>query len=257
MRSAELSGQSWRHFTTAFSVSGHIVRMLIDADGGICDVWPHFISGRGKIAMNLSHLLTASLAGAVVCFISGAEASPHFQAPMFSPLPMQAGFKCGLVNGKLVCGDKKSSGDADDEDNQKPKAGEATKNCKKARCEPGLVVLEKPNKYGACCEPKEGSPAPAPAEAQKCPYGMIGTPPNNCDCPTGTDFQGYKGCVKLNAGRICQNFDRSISNYGKYQDDELNFKKECVSKYKSKVGATCVTNEGSGNFDTCCCDYTY
>ena len=86
---------------------------------------------------------------------------------------------------------------------------------------------------------------------------MIGTPPNNCDCPAGIDFQGYKGCVKLNAGRICQNFDRSVENYGKYQSDELNFKKECVSKYKSKQGATCVTNEGPGNFDKCCCDYTY
>ena len=77
-----------------------------------------FPSGRGKIAMKLSHLLTASLAGALVCFIGGAEASPHSQAPMFSPLPIQAGLKCGLVDGQLVCGNKNSSKHHDDDDDQ-------------------------------------------------------------------------------------------------------------------------------------------
>jgi hypothetical protein len=68
--------------------------------------------------MKLSHLLTMSLAGAVVCFIGGAEASPHSQAPMFSPLPIQAGLKCGLVNGHIECGDSggKHHDDADDDD---------------------------------------------------------------------------------------------------------------------------------------------
>ena len=56
--------------------------------------------------MSLSHLPTASLAGALVCFISGAEASPRLQAPLVSPLPVQAGFKCGLENGRLVCGNR-------------------------------------------------------------------------------------------------------------------------------------------------------
>jgi hypothetical protein len=60
----------------------------------------------------------------------------------------------------------------------------------------GYVVLEKPNKYGSFCEPKKGLPnTTPPAEAEKCKFGMFGTPPNDCHCPEGTEFQGYKGCV--------------------------------------------------------------
>lgn len=68
--------------------------------------------------MNLSHLLTASLAAALVCFIGGAKASPHFQAPVFSPQPLQVDLKCGLVNGKVVCGNKNSSGKHRNDDDQ-------------------------------------------------------------------------------------------------------------------------------------------
>ncbi len=71
--------------------------------------------------MNLYHLVTALLAGAVVCFISGAEGSPHFQAPILSPLPMQVGLKCGLVNGRIECGDTNGGGKHhhnDDDDDQ-------------------------------------------------------------------------------------------------------------------------------------------
>ena len=165
--------------------------------------------------MNLSQLLTASLAGAVVCFISGAEASPRFQAPMFSPLPLQAGFKCGLVNGQLVCGDKKKSSSKhnddddqgnnndDDDDNQKPQAKKA-KDCKKARCEPGMFVLEKPNIYGACCqagaEPLKHNTKPD--EPKTCQFpGEVGTPPN-CTCPDGTEFMGYRGCLPKKADPV-------------------------------------------------------
>ena len=66
--------------------------------------------------MKLYHVVTGLLAGAMVCFISEAEASPHFQAPVFSPLPLQAGLKCGLVNGELKCGN--SSGNDQDDDQQ-------------------------------------------------------------------------------------------------------------------------------------------
>ena len=66
--------------------------------------------------MKLSHLITVLLAGAGVLFISGAQSSPHLQAPLFSPLPLQAGLKCGLVNGQLVCGNKNSSGKHHDDD---------------------------------------------------------------------------------------------------------------------------------------------
>jgi hypothetical protein len=69
-----------------------------------------------KASMNLSHLLTVVLTFVVVCFVSGAEASPYVQQPMFSPLPQQAGLRCGLVNGQLVCGNKKSGSQQNDDD---------------------------------------------------------------------------------------------------------------------------------------------
>lgn len=34
------------------------------------------------------------------------------------------------------------------------------------------------------------------AEGDVCKFGMVGTPPN-CDCPAGTNFQGYKGCLPV------------------------------------------------------------
>jgi hypothetical protein len=110
---------------------------------------------------------------------------------------LKAAFECKLQQGKLVCGKTKKNADDDDDDddNQKPKPAK-TKDCKKARCEPGFVVLDKPNKYGACCEAREGLPPPKAAEPEQCKFpGEIGTPPN-CTCPSGTEFMGYKGCVK-------------------------------------------------------------
>jgi hypothetical protein len=68
-------------------------------------------------------------------------------------------------------------------------------------CPSGYVVLDKPNKYGSFCEPKEGLPAP---EAEKCKFGMIGTPPNDCHCPDGTEFAGYKGCIKVATKDVCE-----------------------------------------------------
>lgn len=116
------------------------------------------------------------------------------------------GFKCGLVNGKLVCGDKeggkKQSNDADNDRPKKSKDKVVPKTCgKKVNCEAGFVRLEKPNKYGACCEAREG--LPPTQSADKCKFGMIGTPPNDCHCPAGTDFQGYKGCVKTPTEICC------------------------------------------------------
>ncbi len=83
----------------------------------------------------------------------------------------------------------------DKEENEKENEGQGTQG--ERSCPPGYVVLDKPNKYGAFCEPKEGSPAPAPAEGEKCKFpGQVGTPPN-CKCAVGTEFLGYKGCVKF------------------------------------------------------------
>src|SRR4051794_3968449 len=56
-----------------------------------------------------------------------------------------ASFGCTLSHGKLVCGDLKGN-------KHKGSQGERS-------CPPGYVVLDKPNKYGAFCEPKGGFPA--------------------------------------------------------------------------------------------------
>ena len=66
---------------------------------------------------------------------------------------------------------------------------EKAKNCKKARCEPGLIVLEKPNAHGACCQWP-----PKPAEPVKCKFPGQVNPPS-CDCPPGLEFMGIKGCM--------------------------------------------------------------
>jgi hypothetical protein len=146
------------------------------------------------------------LAGVIVMFatsllldISGKTESSKIMLAM----QPQAKERCITIGEKRVClteGPKKKNDDGDD-DNQNPKPEKATKNCKKARCEPGFVVLAKPNKYGACCEAREGLPPPKSAEPEKCKFpGEVGTPPN-CTCPSGTEFMGYKGCVK--AQRVC------------------------------------------------------
>jgi hypothetical protein len=92
----------------------------------------------------------------------------------------QAKQKCITIGEKRVCfedGAKKKNDDDDDDDDE-PKSKKATKDCRKARCEPGLVVLDKPNKYGACCEAREGLPPPKTAEPEKCKFpGEVGTPP--------------------------------------------------------------------------------
>ncbi len=111
---------------------------------------------------------------------------------------------------------KTKKNDDDDDDDDKPKAQkknkdknknkeQAGKTCgKKVNCEVGYVRLDKPNKYGACCEPREGLPPAKAAEPEKCKFpGEIGSPPN-CTCPTGTEFVGYKGCVqKVVQRKIC------------------------------------------------------
>ena len=75
--------------------------------------------------MNHSLSLTVLAAGVIVLFTNGAESSPSLQTPAYSPLPLQAGLKCGLVDGQLVCGNKKSSNkhqdDNDDDDHDKGK----------------------------------------------------------------------------------------------------------------------------------------
>jgi hypothetical protein len=75
----------------------------------------------------------------------------------------------------------------------KVKKDKKVKDCRKARCEPGMFVLEKPNIYGACCQATAEPLAPKTSEPEKCKFpGEVGPP---CHCPDGTTFIGYKGCV--------------------------------------------------------------
>ena len=100
-----------------------------------------------------------------------------------------------------MCGGKKSSSkkNDDDDDDDKPKNKKKSGNICEGNnhCGAGETDLETPNKYKACCEPAGGfqtaPKAPAPTEAKECGFGMIGTPPNNCDCPAGTEFMGQQG----------------------------------------------------------------
>lgn len=127
-----------------------------------------------------------------------------------SSSPLQAqGFRdfdigCRHVDGRLVCGlfqdDRRQ--DRPGGGSKRPgggNRGESGANSGERSCPPGYVVLDKPNKYGAFCEPREGFPAsssPAPKQAAKCQFpGEIGTPPN-CRCPSDTQFYGYRGCMK-------------------------------------------------------------
>ena len=212
--------------------------------------------------MNFSHLLMALLVGAFVSLASGAEASRHFAAPVFSPLSVQAGLKCELVDGKLVCEKKTKSGQNDDDgddngdDEDTPKKSndkKIPKNCKKARCEPGMVVLDKPNKYGACCEAREGLPPPKQQEAEKCKFpGEVGTPPN-CSCPPGTEFLGYRGCVKWTIQRA--NCELVPNKPGAYVRQDSWEDKRCVPLYgKDKSRGSCLNYQGSSDPLQCCCE---
>jgi hypothetical protein len=145
--------------------------------------------------MRNSGLLCFILALSYVTFVGGLGSAASAEAQLaMAPQPKK---KCITIGDKRICfEDDAKNRDDDDDDDDKPKKKKRGNICGgETACPPGYVVLDKPNKYGACCEAKEGLPKQAPAqEAQKCKFGMIGTPPN-CSCPEGSEFQGYKGCV--------------------------------------------------------------
>lgn len=102
-----------------------------------------------------------------------------------SSLDASAGKKCITVGDKRICFEdgKNKKGNDDDEKNddggkQDEQKEDAADKPGERACPPGYVVLDKPNKYGAFCEPKEGfCPPDRPS----------GTPPN-C-CAEGTTFR--------------------------------------------------------------------
>jgi hypothetical protein len=161
-----------------------------------------------------------------------------------------AGKKCVTIGEKRVCFEegknKKNDDDDDDDDDHKLKKKAGNKCEGEISCPAGYVVLDKPNKYGACCEPKEGLPAPASTEKCKFP-GEVGTPPN-CRCPDGTEFSGYKGCVKVEMKKKCVVYPTS----GFTQDERNRLDKEWA-----QIRDNCPKNAGPAGCigATCCCEY--
>jgi hypothetical protein len=122
-------------------------------------------------------------------------------------------------------------------------------------CPPGYVVLAEPNKYGSYCEPKEGLPG-TPQPAEKCKFpGEVGTPPN-CSCPEGTEFVGYKGCVKFQSNSYCsdnnQPGDRLLNS-----TELMPFRDKCMSQYKGTPSCATFSTEGLGQYRCCCYYKTY
>jgi hypothetical protein len=77
--------------------------------------------------MNHSYSLTVLAAAAFVLFTNGAQSSPHLQTLGYSPLPLEAGLRCGLVDGQLVCGNKSSGKHQDDDDDDDHNKGKKKK----------------------------------------------------------------------------------------------------------------------------------
>lgn len=127
----------------------------------------------------MSRTIGVLVAGlAVVGFVSMAAAAPLAIdiAVKISQrdLVVQVDFKCRKVDGKLVCGSTKGNKNRDDDDDDdKPKKSKdkvIPKTCgKKVNCEVGYVKLSKPNKYGACCEAREGLPPAKQHDAGQSP----------------------------------------------------------------------------------------
>ena len=214
-------------------------------------------------------VLVSSLA--VLGFVSMAAAAPVATAIAAQVSPREVvvpvAFKCEMVEGKLVCGSTKGDKNREDDDGEgddRPKESKdkvIPKTCgEKVNCEAGFVKLEKPNKYGACCEAREGLPPPKQQEAEKCKFpGEVGTPPN-CSCPPGTEFMGYRGCLPKKADPVgpspkklvkeCYTFPFTREDPQAYQAP---FTAKCQNVYKGKI--QCDGGYASGKLE-CCCSYS-
>jgi len=146
------------------------------------------------------------LASAFVVAANAAPASRLSDRESGAALVVPAKAPCITIGDKRICLEVEEGGEAPKKKDEQPAEQDGPAEQKKTgnicegeiACPPGYVVLDKPNKYGACCEPKEGFPAPA-KEPEKCKFGMVGTPPN-CECPFNSVFSGYRGCLKTCCG---------------------------------------------------------
>ncbi len=216
---------------------------------------------------------TVAFIVAIACFSISASASslPVPRTAWASGDLLAVGFNCDFVNGKLVCGGKNGGGDKqggskkpnnDGENDQPNKSKDKVipKTCgKKVNCEAGFVKLEKPNKYGACCEAREGLPPPKQAEPEKCKFpGEVGTPPN-CSCPAGTEFMGYRGCLPKKADPVGPSPKKVVNECYTFpfvkgeQAHQAPFVDKCRDVYKGKI--KCDGTFESGQLK-CCCTYS-
>ena len=165
--------------------------------------------------MKLSHFMAAVLASTVMLFISEANSSPHFQGPMFSPLPLQAGLNCGLVNGQFVCGNTKSSGkhhdDNDDDGKEEKKNSDDNKNSDDdtgltdctiqqpgggGGCVTGLkYVCEKLKNGKKCCGCVVDKNAPAPKKADDKPQILPFACTSKVQTPSGSTFDNRRAGI--------------------------------------------------------------
>ena len=166
---------------------------------------------------------------------------------------LDAKFGCKVVKDKLVCGKDLNDGDGDGSEKHKKKGeetqgeeGEGTQG--ERSCPPGYVVLDKPNKYGAFCEPKEGLPE-TPKEKAACQFpGQVG---DDCHCPPGTEFGGYKGCIVVRM-KYC----RKRTDYaGMTTEDFISaFENGCNNAGHAAI-SSCTSLGTPGGVFQCCCEY--
>jgi hypothetical protein len=144
-------------------------------------------------------VLFAALGAALVAF-DGTSLKAHslnrdLEGGAPSPV-VKAKFECRLINNKLVCGDSSTFDKPDtngDKDNNGNGTNTDTSNAETAGpgehcCPIGYVVLEKPNKFGAICEPKEGLPGAQPSTARFACGASVSK-------PDGTFIGGYVSIV--------------------------------------------------------------
>ena len=113
---------------------------------------------------------------------------------------VEAGFGCNFENGKLVCGKGNGGADANDDQGTRKKKKHKdtdTGNQGERSCPPGYVVLDKPNKCGSFCEPKEGdpcaqaeTPATTPAAMEFC--CSVAAIPQGADANTKGGITAFK-----------------------------------------------------------------
>jgi hypothetical protein len=135
----------------------------------------------------MQKLLLVSLATALIaCTFPLTLSSANAETTLAMAPQPEPKKKCITIGDKRICLED-FGGKKDDDEDEPKKTGNICEG--EIACPPGYVVLDKPNKYGACCEPKEGFPDTTPAPAPGPAGGGDTTKENICEgeiaCPPG------------------------------------------------------------------------